>query len=60
MKRGEEMLRRSVEWRESNEIETISKWEIPSEILKEFRMYFTGLDEQGYPGETLSTAESNK
>ncbi|XP_021967002.2 SEC14-like protein 4 isoform X2 [Folsomia candida] len=49
VKRGEEMLRRSVEWRESNEIETISKWEIPSEILKEFRMYFTGLDEQGYP-----------
>ncbi len=43
------MLRRSVEWRELNNMEAIGKWEIPSDIQKEFRMYFTGLDNEGYP-----------
>jgi len=54
VKRAEAMLRKSVEWREANSVESATKWQVPQDILKDFKMYFTGLDKNGFPGKTLS------
>jgi len=49
VKRADEMLRRHVQWREDNNIDGITKWVVPQDIKKELKIYFTGLDKDGFP-----------
>jgi len=49
VKRAEEMLRRHIQWREDNNIDGITKWVVPEEIKNELKIYFTGLDKNGFP-----------
>jgi len=43
------MLRKTVEWRNANDIEAVKKWEIPSDVQKDFKMYYSGVDAEKRP-----------
>jgi hypothetical protein len=47
------MLRKTMEWREANDVESVTKWQVPQDIREDFRLFFSGLDNQGFPGKGL-------
>ncbi|ODN05090.1 SEC14-like protein 2 [Orchesella cincta] len=49
IKKAENMLRKSVEWRGDKEIEAIKKWDIPGPVVKDFKVYYCGLDSDKRP-----------
>jgi len=42
--KAEDMLRKSVEWRHVNEVDSALSWEIDDEIIKEFPLEYPGID----------------
>jgi len=49
VKKAEQMLRKCVDWRNSNDIDAVKKWQTPAPVAKDFNMYYSGLDAERRP-----------
>jgi len=49
VKKAEQMLRKSVDWRNSNDIDAVKKWQAPAAVTKDFKMYYCGEDAEKRP-----------
>jgi len=49
VKKAEQMLRKCQDWRNSNDIEAVKKWQTPAPVAKDFKMYYCGLDAETRP-----------
>ncbi len=49
LQKAENMLRKSLEWRQSNDIDAIKKLQLPPALLKDFKYYYIGDDHEGRP-----------
>lgn len=47
--KAETMLRKCMEWRQNNDMDSIKKYEIPSALVKDFKFYYCGNDAEGRP-----------
>jgi hypothetical protein len=48
LSKAEDMLRKSVDWRKENKVETFLNYDLPKEIRNDFRFYNIGEDSEGY------------
>jgi len=46
--KGEEMLRKSIEWRQENDVSSYCEWMPPKEIQEDFKFSCIGQDHEGY------------
>ncbi len=49
IQKAETMLRKSLEWRRSNDIDSIKKFHLPPILIKNFKYYYCGDDYEGRP-----------